>query len=375
MELMKYNDDIFKKFNPFGNENFLELSNSDRLSIISLIKQYSIGLRDRLNFDEDITFGLEIEFENAKRKVIEGELAELFSDGKYSVVDDRSLLNGGEINSPILVNNENTWRELSKVCEIVSKNAYVLDNVGGHIHIGMHVLGNNPKYWANFAKLWAAYENVIFRFLYGEYISPRSGIVEQAFPIARDFIGDFDKIIARKEDIISCYMLKLLDKAKVRKRCVNLTNISDTDAYNYDIVGNKNTIEFRSPNGTFDPVIWQNNVNLLVHLLLYAKSESFDEECLNRRIQQLIDNDILFNGDRYLEVKERKDISISDMFFYTNLSKYSYVYIEQAMELADLIFTNNLDKIYFLRQYIKSGLVSSRPFVKSDGFTRTRRMN
>ena len=34
-----------------------------------------------------------------------------------------------------------------------------------------------------------------------------------------------------------------------------------------------------------------------------------------------------------------------------------------------LVFDNNLDKVYFLRQYIKDGSVSSKPFVKSRSFT------
>ena len=28
--------------------------------------------------------------------------------------------------------------------------------------------------------------------------------------------------------------------------------------------------------------------------------------------------------------------------------------MDQALELCDMIFTNNLDKVYFLRQYLKS---------------------
>ena len=53
-----------------------------------------------------------------------------------------------------------------------------------------------------------------------------------------------------------------------------------------------------------------------------------------------------------------------------NLNKYGYIYLEQTIELADLIFDNNLDKIYFLSQYIKDGSVSSKTFVKSKEFTR-----
>ena len=43
------------------------------------------------------------------------------------------------------------------------------------------------------------------------------------------------------------------------------------------------TIEFRCPNGTLNEVIWQNNLNLFVHLLLYAKSNDFDEYRVEKR--------------------------------------------------------------------------------------------
>ena len=40
-------------------------------------------------------------------------------------------------------------------------------------------------------------------------------------------------------------------------------------------------------------------------------------------------------------------------------------YLEQAVELADLIFDNNLDKVYFLRQYIKSFEKGTKPFARA----------
>jgi len=364
------NKEIFRYLSPDSNDLLTRMSNSDRLQMIFLLKQYYLELRNRLGLSKDITFGLEIEFGDSNRKAIESELAKVNTAGTWKVVDDGSC--DGEINTPKLTDTENSWIDLSTVCNIVDRNASVLDCVGGHIHIGMQILGNNPKYWANFAKLWAAYENVIYRFLYGEFVSPRSGIIEQACPISREVISDLDRIEDRAKMGSTCYMLKLLDKDKKRKRCVNLTNISDIEPYKYGRIENKNTIEFRGPNGTFDPVIWQNNVNLLVHLFLYAKSEQFDEECINRRISSLKENDTLFNLSRYLELKDRCDISLDDMFYFTGMNKYSYIYQEQAMELADLIFTNNLDKMYFLRQYIKSGEVSTKPLVRGSCFTATR---
>ena len=49
------------------------------------------------------------------------------------------------------------------------------------------------------------------------------------------------------------------------------------------------------------------------------------------------------------------------------------IYIDQALELIDLIFTNNLDKINFLRQYLKSfEMCNSNNYKKSKKFTKNK---
>ena len=128
----------------------------------------------------------------------------------------------------------------------------------------MNILGNNPKYWRNFAKLWIAYEYIIFRFLYGEYTSPRQQIEKYAKPISKSLIDDFERI----------------------------------------------------------------------------------ENIINRRLQ----------------IIKEKEIP-------SNIIKYSRVYLNDPIELADLIFNNNLDKLYFLRQYYKDLSIGSEPLTKSKSFT------
>lgn len=356
-ENVENNNEIFEFLCPISNDMLSKMSNSDRLYTISLIKKYYLDLRSKLELSSDVTFGLEIEFEECYRDIIDQEIGKYFYAKGWRVKDDGSLSNGGEVVSPRLSDGNNEWIDLSQICDIIDRNSFAMDNTGGHVHIGMHILGNNPKYWSNFVKLWMTYENVIFRFLYGEYISPRKGILEQARPISSDLIKNLDKINDRAKKINAYQMFKVLDAGdnfkERRKRAVNFTNVDELFSYQYDMILDgekvKNTIEFRSPNGTLNPIIWQNNVNLLVHLFMYAKSDRFDEDIINTRMLQIIDSKIP-----------------------SNLRMYSRVYIDQAIELADLIFDNNLDKVYFLRQYFKSMMVSNEPLVKSENFTRRR---
>ena len=349
---VEVNDDILNFLGSDDNVMLSQISNSDKVYMMYLLKQYYLDLRNKLKLDQNITFGLEIEFEEALVSAIEMHLDYFLGNDGWRMVPDGSLSNGAEINSPVLTDNEKTWIDLSCACNIVDANAYVMDNTSAHIHIGTQILGNNPKYWRNFALLWATYENVIFRFLYGEYVSPRSMIEGYAMPVSSDFISKRDRIEDRSKMINASNMFKLFDSGeeniKIRRRkSVNFTNVSKLAPYIYNWNYDMNTVEFRSANGTFDPIIWQNNVNFLVKLMLYCKSDKFDEKEIIRTMNLMIANDIP-----------------------SKLYKYSRIYIDQAIELADMIFDNNLDKIYFLRQYIKDGQVSNNPLTKSKQFTR-----
>lgn len=340
------NKDIFKYLNPNSNDILLSMSNSDRLSILFSLKNYYLELRKTLNLSQNITFGTEIEFEDAKRDVIEKYIQENSYYKEWIVKDDRSLYQGGEINSPVLKDSEKTWIDLGTICDVVDKNAKVLENTSSHVHIGMQILGNNPKYWKNFALIWMTYENVITRFLYGEYNSPRERFEHFASPISKDLINDLDKLEEYSTYPSAIAILRKLNRTEEKRRSVNFKHIAGTEPYNYEIEAQKNTIEFRGGNGTFNVIIWQNYINLLVKILEYAKSDNFNEELIKRRLEIIKENNIA-----------------------SNLYKYSQIYTEEALEFADLIFTNNLDKIYFLRQYFKDMKVSTKPLTKSKRFT------
>ena len=342
-----YDNDIFKILYPDKNDMICSMSSSDRINILFELKKYYLEKRKTLGLSEDITFGVEIESEESDREAIVSEIGQNFPYNTWIVKDDRSLSHGTEVNSPVLHDNEKTWIDLDKVCNIVGTHAEVLEKTSAHVHIGMHILGNNPRYWRNFVKLWMTYENIITRFLYGEYIAPREKITYYAEPIAQYLIEDLDRIEDRANGINAFNMIKLLNKQDVKRRSVNFRHVGKTELINYDKVANKNTIEFRGGNGTFNVIIWQNYINLLTKLLLYATREDFNDEVINKRLRMIIDNKIP-----------------------SSLYKYSQIHIEQAFEFADLIFTNNLDKVYFLRQYFKDMHVNMEPLTLSESFCR-----
>ena len=342
-ELFKKKDSsIFKYVNPFGNDKFSDLKGLDLQDLIILINNYYLQLRDVIGVEGYITFGLELEFEHCKKDKIEEELERnnLFNKC-WEIKRDGSLTKGAEINSPILRDVKESWLELDKVCSIVKPLAKIDINSGGHIHVGTHILGDKKESWINFLKLWSVYENIIFRFSYGEYLTSRPEMMTYAEIMKKDFWKkhkEFSKESYNMNDIIS----------KIKGDKHNAVNFRNINLVNLDCFVEDNTIEFRCPNGTLDSVIWQNNVNFFVKMLLYSNSTSFNDDLVQKR-HELIENK------------------------YYGLEWYKEIYIEQALELCDMMFDNNLDKVYFLRQYLKSFEVSKdNKYIKAKALTKNK---
>ena len=249
---------VFKFINPNGNDKLSEMSGFDLQDLIILIDEYYIQLRNQLGLEQYITFGLELEFENAMRDRIDRQLSETFHNGDWMTKHDGSLNNGAEINSPILRDNETTWRDLDKVCSIVGPLASIGKKSGGHIHIGTQTLGNNKESWLNFIKMWSVYENIIFRFVYGDFLTARPSMLSYAKPMTKNFWQDYKKL---KNDGASLDAI-ISRISHCRYQAVNFNNVSKG---NYNKLCNDNTIEFRCPNGSLNPAIWQNNVNFFVN--------------------------------------------------------------------------------------------------------------
>ena len=62
-------DDVLSFLGKDSNVKISEISNSDRVMMMCLLKQYYLSLRDRIGIDSNISFGLEIEFEEAMKDI------------------------------------------------------------------------------------------------------------------------------------------------------------------------------------------------------------------------------------------------------------------------------------------------------------------
>lgn len=298
--------------------------------------------RDSLGLPEDLTFGIEIEFAKARRKYIEEELNDLYKKGiinskwdlKYeeTIFGDQeiSYTKGGEAVSTILHDSKNTWDNIKYTCDTIKLyNGIANNNCGSHVHIGVNILKDNMKYYDRLIKLYVIYEDILLRFCYGEDNKPRDTfkIFAQSpynlFKIFYEYFYDdekfnlsFDKFLYYINNInnknISLSFCRLSKEFLERKY-----HITD-NWYNY------RTLEFRAGNGTLNPAIWQNYINLYTKLLLCCTNDKKDWSKVNKEFENSIYNE--------------------------ELDKFN---INKAINFADFIFNSSLDKNNFMLQYIK----------------------
>lgn len=316
---MKQIDDL-KIIDPTKNDFLSLLNKSDLKELLNQIKDVILVYRDNLNLDDIVTFGLEIEYEGIYKSMVDFYINENYP--KWSTDKDRSLESGGEIISDILYDNLRNWQDLKKICCFLKEKGANMDiNAGGHIHVGAHILGNNPSNWLKFLKVYILYESILFKFAYGNKSLPRKNILFYAKPIAEELLSSIYSFQNSDQN----YNLDKYLPIQKRDQAVSFKYVRFRD--NRKLFGN--TIEFRFPNGTKEEIIWQNNINALTKLVLSFQKDNFDEE--------------------YIDYKLRtREISSKN-----NFSFYNEINITNALELVDLIFDNNLDKIYFLKQYLK----------------------
>lgn len=324
-------------FNFNDNDVLSKLSKNSLKKLLELLKSYSLKMRKNIDISDD-TFGIELECEDAEIEKIQIFISTFYPDWCYTF--DPSLKDGIEVKTPILKNSDKTWVDLLNVNEYMGKNSYIGENSSIHVHIDKSILEDNPLFLYRFLKLWACYEHIIYRFLYGEFNSLRpmgdyfaNSIKELIYEDIRNY--DINLGSGSKPGIYDLLRLLQFDRNQV----INFNNIArfDNDLTKF------NTYEFRGANGTFSTVIIQNIINLYMNMFMYSKSDKYDEEFINKK----------FLESRAIEF---------------NKENYSKIYMDDALEFCDLIFYKNIDKIYFLRQYIKDN-EENQEYKKCRSFT------
>lgn len=304
----------------------------NNLEYLKSLKDETIKYRYKLNLPSDVTFGIEIEYENIVKDTLSYYMDEFKTyDSNYKgwyntdeidiqEVNNNGEIVNGEIKSPILKDNINDWKNLKNTINILNKNSAVItEKCGGHINVGAQVLGSNKDYWRNFLLLWILYEKEIYKFSSGEFNKVRNQKNNLLNRIAPELYKNLDFIIMECDistafPYINYISDKLFDKAHDLSFC-------KVESYSYK---KDNVIEFRLPNGSLHEEIWQNYINFFTKLLLACK----------------------------------KDLDVEKVLYKIKNSEHN------AIELADYIFDNDIDKNYFLIQTLKTNKIYKKELTK-----------
>lgn len=264
--------------------------------------------RHLLHFDQKAVFGIEIEMEeidyNNTERLIRNKV-----DHSWEIMEDRSLQYGGlEIASPILMNQKETWKLLLKLSKTLTYINPTFQNASFQVNLDVPFSENQL---VPFLKFFSYYEDIIFYFSRGFDSHIRDSALEFALPIT----PELSRMVRNKksDEMISSYFNK-------KRYAIRLRRLKNLSAIPTSI------IEFRTPNGTVDSLLWQNYINTFYHLLQHINNASFDYERLEYNMFHTVHRDCI--------------------------DDYKIFHIEKAIEFANLIFKEDIDQIYFLKQYI-----------------------
>lgn len=306
------------------NDEFSRLKAIDLLHLTQDLDDIYLEYRDSLNLERKVRFGIELEYEGVDKNSVETFLNKHKLNWKSEL--DETLISGGEAVSSQLFDQRKTWENLRMLCEYLKcKNADTKHNAGLHIHVGAHILGENMDAWRRFAKLYTIYERVLIRFGFGDKVNARRTLFNYARPIGLRLLENISDLDESKSLLASKKFYKQI--YNIKKNAINLRSLEFMSG-----IVNMNTLEFRNFNSTTEETIIQNDINAVCHMILAAASKDLDEDFLNYKLRQL--EAYSLNEQAYLE-------------------QCSQILLRDMAELVDLIFDNNQDKIYFMRQYIK----------------------
>ena len=287
-------------------KNLMEflISNETTLSNNDFVKK----LCETTIINPNITIGVELEACNENIKNF-NKTKTVFND--FNIKQDLSVKSGFEIVSPILHYNLTDMNKLYQVCELLKRcNFYTDQSCGGHIHIGAKYLTDKMDYYM-LLYLYSNVENILYYITDKEGTIKRSSVERFAMKSKEEYLKAIDEGLFNKEHFNSEITDVFNEINKDRYKGLNFKNIGNA---------NKNTIEFRMPNGEIE------FSELLANIKLFARLIEISHE--------------LVQIDKTNEIKE-KALKLS----HTKDEE------EKLLLLLEILFPNPTDRIIYLKRY------------------------
>lgn len=254
------------------------LGNDDKKLFEFMLNPNSLSLArkeyKKIAIPKGMTIGLEIESEGEYGQGIPKRIL----NGRWKTKPDNSLENGIEIVSTILNGDEQDSKEIYEMCDFLGEIGQTTsERCGAHVHIGADFLTSKQAY-INLLELFGNCEDIIYAITNESNSNIRKGISTYCLPIAEKLEKGFESGSIDSKEEMSKFIEQLQVLQGNRYSSINFMNVGTI----------KNTIEFRMPNGTINPDMWIENINLFAGIIKTAQELSIIQ---TKEIQELTDED------------------------------------------------------------------------------------
>lgn len=273
---------------------------------------------------DDMSIGIEIETEGEYSKFIRDDIL----PKGWSAKLDYSIKDGVEVVSPILYKGED--EQINNVCNMLKEvGQYTTSKCAGHVHIGANYFYGDYESYMCLLELFSNTESILYLICNQEGDLPRNSVMKFFSPISQK-ISNYKKENPNGFNDINSFIdfsTKIKELQSSRFVSLNFDNLGEP---------HKDTIEFRMANGTLDPNVWVDNINLFGNLM-----------CAAKMISQI----------KKKSVSEMNDNEKTSLYFYEKLKDNN---ISERYRLKCLLslFPNKIDKMIYLNRYdVNSELV------------------
>lgn len=323
----------------------------DHISYVKdLLKSYPFVYRERLHLSPSFSFGCEVEINGLS---IRDAKSILYDTDLFQYKVNPEVTASSEVVTPILRDNLTSWREIASLLRLlVQGNATVSDNTAGHIHVGTHMI-DTPKKLKCLLKVLAIFHPILFRFGYG-YTDTHRCFMTCNNPFEHNYaaVNDFDAIdtflnthFPDLDTFISSFNDFFQEKDEKNS---NAFNFMPFDAYHLRDLKDEepsslNHMEFRHPNGSLDPKIWQNNVMLVGTIVDKIGTEQVDFDAIDKLYSK-------YHKTHWMAIKTYINDPQRYEEYLQGINSFQY---ELACQFATLFFPDEEDLAYFWRGYAK----------------------
>lgn len=312
----------------------------DLQNLIEYLLNLNVEYRKLLDLDNSLVFGMDLEYICKNIKEIEKTVKDInntyyMHSDKFKLIYNHVLFNilrqdnYVSLNTPVFTDSNIFYESLKDMLfELDNSCVEISNNKGLHIHTDLSYFEEDTNLLHLFLKLFTVYENVLYRFGYGDadfssnntmlFSKPSSNLLHE-YLSRKNLSTDYYQNINELKKILIC-----------KGYSINFHEI-DKNVKN-------ETIEFRFFNNTFNPIIIQNYISLIGNLFSSIKGNDIDIELLDYKFE---------NYDKLLY----------------SIENYSNVDSVNALEFADTIFNNSVDKDYFLKQYFIKEKIKTKKLV------------